>query len=79
MQMQFLRNKWKIFGANPSTNYKNHIRLTNKKACDFMVNHDQKNDSKIYHEIMPSLDQKIPYNMHEINSSKQVKFQYFFS
>ena len=44
-----------------------------------MVNHDQKNDSKIYHEIMPSLDQKIPYNRHEINSSKQVKFQYFFS
>ena len=44
-----------------------------------MVNHDQKNDSKIYHEIMPSLDQKIPYNRHETNSSKQVKFQYFFS
>lgn len=42
-----------------------------------MVNHDQKNDSKIYHEIMPSLDQKIPYNRHEINSSKQVKFQFF--
>lgn len=59
-------------------NYKNRNPKTNKTKEDFRLQEQEKKHAKLYHEIMPSLDQKIPWNTDEISSSKQVKYDHFF-